>query len=131
MRNFTLIFLFLILICFYSCAEFKYSARRQNQKYSIQNCKEIYGKWESLSEDLGVKNWQKEHKLTIWIFNGDGTLVVDNKIMAFKIEDDCSKLIIGTDSNFYEIKQTKDTLYLLKRSNYSIGSYSISLKKIN
>jgi len=131
MRNFTLIFLFLISICFSNCAEFQYSARRKSQKYSVKNCKEIYGKWEKFSESIDVKNWQQEHKPKIWIFNEDGTLVVDNKIMPFKIEDDCLKLIIGTDSNSFAISQTKDTLYLLRRSIYSIGSYSVSLKKIN
>ncbi|SNR87850.1 hypothetical protein [Flavobacterium sp. ov086] len=130
MRNFAL--LFLILICLSNCAEFQYSARRQSQTYSVQNCKEIYGKWEEFNKYRGAENEEQEHKPKTWIFNEDGTLLIDNEIRVFKIEDDCSKLIIGSDSNFYRITQTKDVLYLYKME-ICLGSRavsgSISLKK--
>lgn len=133
-NNLKLMFLFPIMVCFYSCAEFQYSARRKSQTYSVQNCKEIYGKWEGSGKKRNIKNGEQEYKPVVWIFNEDGTLVIDDLIETFKIEDDCSKLIIGNDSNFYEITQTNDRLSLYRFEiclGPKIESGTIILKKIN
>ncbi len=133
MKDFKLMVLFLILMCFYSCAEFQ-NAYGGKSGY-IKCRKEIFGKWTTFSSTdiLNVRRGhdKKADEPTIWVFNENDTVVINKKAMTYELED-CERLSINYDEHriFFKVKQYNDTLYLSQGFSEH-ESISIGLKRIN
>ncbi|WP_337967938.1 hypothetical protein [uncultured Flavobacterium sp.] len=133
MKDFKLIFLFLILMCFYSCAEFQ-NAYGGKSGY-IKCRKEIFGTWKTFSY-TNTFNIRRGHDIKtdeseIWVFNENDTVIINKKAMNYELED-CERLTINYDEQkiFFKVKQYNDTLYLSQGLS-GHESINIGLKRIN
>ena len=99
----------------------------QTEKKSL--CKEIYGKWETYYIQLpfGIDPIDKSE---IWVFEEDGTLTINNEKQTYRLEENCTKLFIGTDPNFFAIIMYKNTLFITKTVLLH-ESYVLRFKKNN
>ena len=92
-------------------------------------CNEIYGKWETfyIENPFGIDSKDKSET---WVFNENGTVVIDGKMTTYSFDENCLKLIIKDDSKFFSIEISNDTLFMTKRVLIH-ESYNLRLKKIN
>lgn len=133
MKDFKRIFFFLILICFYSCAEFQYASESNNACL-----KEIIGKWEVVDSynSLNIKirpgkisepKPEPKPEEQIWIFTEDGILYTGTTSDQYEIQNYCRELIIKTEKHTFSLK------IKLENGNMSLTAYEsgTTLKKIN
>ncbi|WP_369618075.1 hypothetical protein [Flavobacterium sp. CFS9] len=99
-----IIFLFFILVGFHVSA----------QADTNDLCQQLYGRWETYYIQLpfGI---DPPNKNEIWIFNENGTLTINGKMSGYKLDEDCSKLYIGSGTKPFSMVFFKDTLYLNKK----------------
>lgn len=96
---------------------------------NLNLCEKIYGEWEIYYSQLPFRmNSKDQHE--IWKFDKNGTITINNKTTPYKLEKDCSKLIILDDSdNFFSIEILNDSLNLNKII-LTHESYNIRLKRL-
>jgi hypothetical protein len=132
MKDFKRMVLFLILMCFYSCAEFQ-NAYGGKSGYIICR-KEICGKWKTFNSTntINVRGVHdiKTDEAAIWVFNENNTVIINKKSMIYELED-CARLAIDYDEHkiFFNVKQYNDTLYLSQGFSEH-ESINIGLKRI-
>ena len=102
------------------------SLSAQSSKKNI--CTEIYGTWETYYKQLPFRIISND-KSEIWTFRENGILIIDNKSGNFYMEDNCKKLYIDKDFDFF-VEFDKDSLSIIKKI-LPHESYIIRLKKIN
>ncbi|TPG44666.1 hypothetical protein [Flavobacterium pectinovorum] len=135
MRNFTLIFLFLILICFSNCAEFQNAAQSESTTYGVQYalkprtyCDGIDGKWEACN--VYSETYSKK-KNQIWTFDSNGTLTVDENTFTYTLEENCSELLIDNKSRYSSMEIRKDTLLMRVYNSFLEKPLTLKFKKLN
>lgn len=99
----------------------------QTEKESL--CKEIYGKWETYYIQLPFGMDPKNRK-DIWVFNENGILSINKISSYYTLEEDCTRLFIGSDSSFFSVEISKNSLFIIK-TILPHESYVLHLKKIN
>jgi hypothetical protein len=96
---------------------------------ATNTCKEILGKWETYYIQMPF-GMEAKSKSETWIFNEDGTLIIDGKKTSYTLDEECSKLFVGSSSKFFSITILNDNLYMIKKI-FIHESYVFRLKKIN
>jgi hypothetical protein len=114
-------------MCFLNCAEFQnaHQIAFEKENKTSDFCPKIYGKWEACN--VYSKTYPKKKQM--WTFDINGTLTVDEDILAYRLEQNCSKLFIGNKSAYSSVELRNDTLFITDNSYYLDHRFVLKLKK--